>query len=678
MRSKAVLYGVNNYQHDNVPNLRGCVEDVKNIRGLLIREFGFSAKDILARTDHEVTLDTITADWKWLVENATPSDRLVFHFSGHGSQVANEDGDDDELDGLDEVLCLYNMDFDDPDTYLVDDRIHRWTQKLPPDVKMTFLLDCCHSGTGTRTLNPGLRSLDQSLRSLPLILEYESSRRARRAEVKRAVDRPKRNFNDGESPTDANLVFARYLVPPKDVFRQIERRRRREFDSESSHRSRVALPPNHVRISGCKDKQTSADAYIDGRFQGAFSAHFRKVIEEQGCEISHSDLMNRIRRALSDADFSQTPQMNPKHLETAVLEGLEHSSSQKPRPESPRTDSSISQEIYRLNRKFDNLYDLVLSMADGSQTASRPRPQSHTKKDSRQEHASANRSIVYVHGICWHDPGYSDDWFESLRPHLNDDLANQLAHNHHEVLWSRHVSSRSRSPEAENIRSNEAQQLADELADVLHDRAAQSMELQLNPTHSRGARSDIQSRNIERALLGIPGLDCVDDFIKYLLSKRTRRKVIQEFTKVVEPLLEQGSEIDIVSHSWGTVVALEALHQMSGESYPGRVNNLFTVGSALSIRMIQRRLQFGAESGDKPGIVSSWWNVDARGDIVGGTLRGFSSEIDDEFLNLEPVGCNEGTFGPSPSCAHASYFNERNIVVNRDVFGELISRSNRF
>src|SRR5262245_64516892 len=40
--------------------------------------------------------------------------------------------------------------------------------------------------------------------------------------------------------------------------------------------------------------------------------------------------------------------------------------------------------------------------------------------------------VVYVHGICRHDPGFSDPWWAALKPHLTD-----IPDDHRrEVLWS--------------------------------------------------------------------------------------------------------------------------------------------------------------------------------------------------------------------------------------------------
>ena len=88
---------------------------------------------------------------------------------------------------------------------------------------------------------------------------------------------------------------------------------------------------------------------------------------------------------------------------------------------------------------------------------------------------------------------------------------------------------------------------------------------------------------------------------------------------------------------------------------------------------MQRRLSYGAETGRKPILVDQWINIDARGDVVGGTLRSFPFDVDHEELNLEPTGCSSGFFGVSPACAHRSYFVEENTIVNRDIFANRIN-----
>ena len=60
---------------------------------------------------------------EWLVGNARPGDNVVIWYSGHGSQMWDEDGDED--DGLDETLAPAdviptNTDFDISDDQFND------------------------------------------------------------------------------------------------------------------------------------------------------------------------------------------------------------------------------------------------------------------------------------------------------------------------------------------------------------------------------------------------------------------------------------------------------------------------------------------------------------------------------------------------------------------------------
>jgi hypothetical protein len=66
---------------------------------------------------------------------------LFFNFSGHGTQVVDEDGD--EEDGFDEALCP--SDFEVAGT-LTDDVLCSWLESLPAH-RLFAVCDCCHSGT---------------------------------------------------------------------------------------------------------------------------------------------------------------------------------------------------------------------------------------------------------------------------------------------------------------------------------------------------------------------------------------------------------------------------------------------------------------------------------------------------------------------------------------------------
>ena len=139
---------------------------------------------------------------------------------------------------------------------------------------------------------------------------------------------------------------------------------------------------------------------------------------------------------------------------------------------------------------------------------------------------------------------------------------------------------------------------------------------------------------------------------------------------MVRPLLESGTEIDILSHSWGTVVAYEGLRELedNGLTTP-LVRNFFTVGSALSIIPVVLRLRPANKDGRKPAMARRWININAHGDPVGGPLKNRPFQVDEEDLDLPNLGC--GSF--DASCAHGSYFQVANVAVNRDIFARNIN-----
>lgn len=67
-----------------------------------------------------------------------------------------------------------------------------------------------------------------------------------------------------------------------------------------------------ILISGCRDNQTSADAYVPDKsnnylYQGAMTASFIKVFND---EISYKDLITKMRAWLTEMKFSQVPQLS--------------------------------------------------------------------------------------------------------------------------------------------------------------------------------------------------------------------------------------------------------------------------------------------------------------------------------------------------------------------------------
>jgi metacaspase-1 len=174
MAKKAVLIGVNKYRIPGA-DLRGCVNDVKNIQKVLVKFYGFADGDITVLTDSAATKKKMEAAIRKLVRGARKGDALLLHFSGHGSNVPDNDGD--EADRRDEILCPTDLDWKKP---MRDDWLRKIFDGLASGVSLTVIMDCCHSGTNTRAINPPDAPVVQRYLPSPWdLVAAESGRRPR-------------------------------------------------------------------------------------------------------------------------------------------------------------------------------------------------------------------------------------------------------------------------------------------------------------------------------------------------------------------------------------------------------------------------------------------------------------------------------------------------------------------
>lgn len=107
----------------------------------------------------QAVVDAIRA----LAAQAKSGDLVVVTYAGHGSQLPDFSGDED--DNADETWCLY-------DDQLVDDEIYELLGGFAPGVRVLLLSDSCHSGTVFRDVNGivvpvGANEKPQVTRSLP-------------------------------------------------------------------------------------------------------------------------------------------------------------------------------------------------------------------------------------------------------------------------------------------------------------------------------------------------------------------------------------------------------------------------------------------------------------------------------------------------------------------------------
>ena len=111
MAKRALLIGINKYLAAGA-DLRGCVNDVKDLSKALVEFHGFRKNDITMLTDLAATKKAMEAGIKALIRDSKKGDVALLHFSGHGSHVPDDNRD--ESDGRDEILCPADLDWDDP------------------------------------------------------------------------------------------------------------------------------------------------------------------------------------------------------------------------------------------------------------------------------------------------------------------------------------------------------------------------------------------------------------------------------------------------------------------------------------------------------------------------------------------------------------------------------------
>jgi len=107
LQKKALLVGIN---YTSIPGitLKGCINDVVNMSHLLVDAFDYESANITVLRDDNnnkslyPTRNNILNYLNNLVNQSGNLSEIWFHYSGHGSQVRDLNGD--EADGLDEII----------------------------------------------------------------------------------------------------------------------------------------------------------------------------------------------------------------------------------------------------------------------------------------------------------------------------------------------------------------------------------------------------------------------------------------------------------------------------------------------------------------------------------------------------------------------------------------------
>jgi hypothetical protein len=151
----ALLIGVSDYTHfEDVEggDLPGAEHDARRIRDVLVLRDYVPEQNVRLLLNGEATRAAIEEGITgWLAGNARPGDNVTIFFAGHGSQMWDESGD--EEDGLDETLAPADVLATSTENDISDDTFNEWLASLPTE-NVVVILDNCNSGTGTRDVTP--------------------------------------------------------------------------------------------------------------------------------------------------------------------------------------------------------------------------------------------------------------------------------------------------------------------------------------------------------------------------------------------------------------------------------------------------------------------------------------------------------------------------------------------
>lgn len=290
-RKKALLIGIN-YRGTRA-ELRGCVSDVHYVRDFLCSRYGFSTdpRSMLVLTDDHndpnflPLRNNIIQAMHWLARDLRPGDSLFFQFSGHGTRVKDQDGDED--DGYDEAICP--LDYEKSGLIIDDEINHILIRCLPPNVRLTAISDSCHSG---------------SVFDLPYTY-YSDGKLKVASKTKSLAKSTASGVFDIMTGREASGLLGIFngIV---DVMKMKDRDPHRMAQTKGNYFS------DTIMISGCKDTQTSADTVIGGRNTGALTHAFVDALKKNP-NPTYRELLIEIRNILS-GKYSQKPQLSTGRL----------------------------------------------------------------------------------------------------------------------------------------------------------------------------------------------------------------------------------------------------------------------------------------------------------------------------------------------------------------------------
>ncbi|KAI9021713.1 caspase domain-containing protein [Phycomyces nitens] len=284
-KKRALLVGINYY---NTPSqLSGCISDVLKMKTFLMNFHGFRESDILLLTDDTKdpflmpTNHNIRKAMAEMCRDSQLNDSFFFHFSGHGGNEDDYNGD--EIDGKDETICP--CDYENSGDIIDDDMYDLMVRPLCEGSRLTAVFDSCHSGTALDL--PYVYSSEGDIKSKSLI---------------RQAGEGILGISTNHKGGALNLISS-FMGLGQDMIktRQIEAHQR-ELNTS---------PADVIMFSGCDDHEYSRVATVSNESIGAVSYAFIRALTENP-DQTYLELLKNIRK-MTVLKYDQTPQLSTSH-----------------------------------------------------------------------------------------------------------------------------------------------------------------------------------------------------------------------------------------------------------------------------------------------------------------------------------------------------------------------------
>lgn len=265
----ALLVGIDDYpgsEDNEVSRLRGCGKDVELVTGLLKERFGFAAREIKTLVGPQATHAEIVHQIdEFLIQQAGQDTKVVFWFSGHGSQIPDASGRDRALAEndapKDQTMLAYDSRIEGRyGRYdLTDDEVHSLLDRIRAR-DVLVVTDCCHSGGISRgSARMGIRSA-----------------------------------GEGSEPQDRELL-TRLAGWPANV---------PLLDDDDRNRSL----PHVVHITACAADQEAGETNTPAGIHGTLTWNLTQVLREAPSNASWRVVVESVRARIAGRDGSRANQ----------------------------------------------------------------------------------------------------------------------------------------------------------------------------------------------------------------------------------------------------------------------------------------------------------------------------------------------------------------------------------